>query len=49
MIVTEGKKITKCINNKDTIVSEKAHNLRVKLYCEHFGFTEKECEDPLNP
>ena len=30
------------------MVNKKAHDLRVKLYKEHFGFKENsECEDPL--
>lgn len=36
------------INNKKTLVNKKIHEMRVKLWNEHFGLDKIECEDPLN-
>lgn len=39
LLFSRGAKVEKRVNGKLAILNEKAHNLRVKLYCEHFGLT----------
>ncbi|EAR88634.2 phospholipase d1 (macronuclear) [Tetrahymena thermophila SB210] len=49
MIVEDTKKVSCKLNGKYVMLNQFAHTFRMSLYQEHFGLTESEAEDPLNP
>ncbi|KAL4469400.1 hypothetical protein ABPG74_004653 [Tetrahymena malaccensis] len=49
MIVEDTKKVSCRLNGKHVMLNQFAHTFRMSLYQEHFGLTEQQAEDPLNP
>ena len=48
LLVEKGEQVERIINSELNTVNRKIHEMRIKLWKEHFGLEDFECEDPLN-